>query len=491
MPNQNPPSRAVIWAAVSTPPQAKKVSIDDQLSQGRAHAAKHGLSIVEELIVPGESRSIVLFEDAARKISAYARLKELIDAKAFDVLIFYNRGRLGRIAALSMAVVALCEQASILPYNLEAPPPSLEHKPSASDRMVGAISSVTEQEEVIRLVARHASGMVGRISKGQFAGIVPFGWKVTRYHEGGYDVEINETEASVIRQIFAMYLDQRFGVRQIAEALNEQGAPSVNGEPWTRNKVSSVFRIAKRYAGVNQYNQRSKHGAALVEAQGQWPAIIDQETLNAILAERAYRKGNRRSSLNPYRLSGLCWCAICGQRMRFTHSIIKGREWSYIRCSSTAHPFHSINEQSVMDALNDYIESLQATADLSSLVVPRQSEDIAPQIERLESQLVKSKADLKRADTAYVNGVMDYERYLEQIDAIKRRQAAINQQIEELHAKQAEDEHNAGLGERLAAVRDSGLAHLHDNDIARSNVWLRSVFQVWIHPQKTIEIRVL
>lgn len=30
----------------------------------RAHATKHGGNVVAELVVPGESRSIILFEDA-------------------------------------------------------------------------------------------------------------------------------------------------------------------------------------------------------------------------------------------------------------------------------------------------------------------------------------------------------------------------------------------------------------------------------------------
>jgi len=491
MPTKKTPSRAVIWAAVSTPPQAKKVSIEDQLSQGRTHAAKHDLAVVEELIVPGESRSIVLFEDAARKIQAYARLKELIDSKAFDVFIFYNRGRLGRIAALSMAVVGLCEEAGIVPYNIESPPPSLDHKLSAADRMVGAISSVSEQEEVIRLVARHTSGMIGRINAGKFAGTIPFGWCGTNYNEHGYDVEINEREAVVIRQIFSLYLDQRLGVQQIADRLNEQGAISVNGDGWTRNKVSSIFRMIKRYAGINEYNRRNKRGMSTVEAKGRWPAIIDKETLNAVLAERDYRKGNRRSALSPYRFSSLCWCAICGERMRFTHWQNKGREWSYIRCPSSVHPFNAISEKMIMDALHDYIESLQAMTDFSSLVIDRNEADIEPQIQRLEAQLSKCSADLKRADTAYVGGAMDYERYLEQIDAIKKRQAAISKQIEELRERQKENEYNAGLSERFEAVRNTGLDHLYHNDIASSNAWLRGAFQVWIHPGKVIEIKVL
>ena len=88
----------------------------------RSHAEKHGGQVVAELVVPGESRSIVLFEDAARKMQAYAELKRLVDARAFDVLVYLDRSRLGRKASLSMAVVELCNVAGIICYETENPP---------------------------------------------------------------------------------------------------------------------------------------------------------------------------------------------------------------------------------------------------------------------------------------------------------------------------------------------------------------------------------
>lgn len=82
--------RVAIWAAVSSLPQAKKVSLDDQLASGRSHAALHNASVVAELVVPGESRDIVLFEEACRRIGAYETLKGLIDNRTIDVLIYLD-----------------------------------------------------------------------------------------------------------------------------------------------------------------------------------------------------------------------------------------------------------------------------------------------------------------------------------------------------------------------------------------------------------------
>ena len=66
-------NRWVSWAAVSSLPQAKKISNQQQLDINRQHAEKHGGEVVRELVVPGESRSIVLLETAAERIKASLR----------------------------------------------------------------------------------------------------------------------------------------------------------------------------------------------------------------------------------------------------------------------------------------------------------------------------------------------------------------------------------------------------------------------------------
>lgn len=121
--------RVAIWAAVSSLPQAKKVSLDDQLASGRDHAQRHGAQVVAELVVPGESRNIVLFEDACQRIDAYARLSALISTKSIDVLVYLDPSRLGRTAALVLTVAELCTRAGILLYETDNPPQSMAFAP--------------------------------------------------------------------------------------------------------------------------------------------------------------------------------------------------------------------------------------------------------------------------------------------------------------------------------------------------------------------------
>lgn len=212
--------RFVSWAAVSSLPQTKKVSLEDQLNTNRAHIAKYDGRLVAELIVPGESRSIVLFEEAARRIEAYARLKELIDARAFDVLIFLDRSRLGRKASLSMAVVELCHDAGIATYETENPPASLQlaNGTSHDDMLIGAIKSVGAQREIQKLQERHEMGMIARVKKGEFPSAVPFGWRAVFDPAGNRIIQIDEDAAAVIRlMILDFYMGRGMGIQVVAE----------------------------------------------------------------------------------------------------------------------------------------------------------------------------------------------------------------------------------------------------------------------------------
>ena len=237
--------RAAIWAAVSSLPQAKKVSLEDQLLVGREHVARHGAQVVAELVVPGESRDIVLYEDACRRINAYATLDGLISTKAIDVLIFLDRSRLGRTAALSMAVAELCNRAGILLYETESPPPTLDFRTSDhSDMLIGAIKSVDAQQEIRRIQERHRKGMRDRVEKGKMPGKINFGWKPV-YEAGKLtDYAIDEEAATTVRLIVSLYLDKGFVAA--LDAVHGDFAVAVfdgrSGELW----------LARDRAGVRQ-----------------------------------------------------------------------------------------------------------------------------------------------------------------------------------------------------------------------------------------------
>lgn len=487
--------RVVSWAAVSSLPQAKKISLEDQLKTNREHAARFDGQIVAELVVPGESRSIVLFEDAARKIAAYADLHRLIQAKAFDVLVYLDRSRLGRKAALSMAVVDLCHEAGIVCYETDNPPADLERRPGGDDEMLGALKSVWAAQEVVKIQARHDSGMVGRVRAGKMPGALNYGYRV-RYHQQPGTVQLEEVyevaehEAAVVRLVFDLYLAGR-GCPAIADELNRRGIPPPRGDRWADRKPLTIIENAYRYAGYVEWNRKSKRGREYMRYRGSWPALIDDATLARVQAEQAARRYNRRLPDTAHRLSSVAYCVRCGGPM-YTCVGKSGAGKPYISLRCQRHtPSTGLAESKAYAYIEAAIKALvERQVDIEQLLgeTVDRSTEVAAAVQAQENIIAKATADRRRIDTAYTDGLMDADGYRYQVQRLKQRIAAANDEIARLGDVLAEQGQQEQRRARIEEAIAAGLQQLNDPDPTRANIWLRTHIRLWVDNQQVISI---
>lgn len=494
--------RIVIWAAVSSLPQAKKISLEDQIRVGRDHAARYDATVVAELIVPGESRDIVLFEEACRRIEAYDRLRSLIEAKAFDVLIYLDRSRLGRTAALSMAVAELCNRAGILLYETESPLQSLEFKPADhSDMLIGAIKSVDAQQEIRKIQERHRKGMKNRVEKGKMPGKVNFGY-LPQYEGGkliGYTID--EVAATTIKLIVSLYLDRGFGALNIGDHLNRLGREAPKGGQWGHSQVTFLLRRIWRYAGFAELNVYSRTGRPYIRAKGQWPAIISEEDARRVIAERKARNDTRRSVHTVYRFTRMVYCGICDSRL---HAQTKTRTWmrengtqghtEYVvyRCPAD---HGMIGEKKIITAMEKFLDMLNNNDEFYSqwtaMPIPDQSAGIIQQITTLNNQLDKLKAGITKADLDYYShGALekDENRYQAIVSSIKKQMTVIAAQITILQDTLHEEERNHHRKQRIDDISAHGMIYLHSTDIRTANAWLREHLHIVIENRQVTDI---
>lgn len=495
--------RVAIWAAVSSLPQAKKISLDDQLATGRAHAQRHGAQIVAELVVPGESRDIVLYEDACRRIAAYAQLNTLITSKAIDVLIFLDRSRLGRTAALSMAVAELCNRASILLYETDSPPQSLEFKPADhSDMLLGAIKSVDAQQEVRRIQERHRKGMIGRVNAGKFPGRVNYGYREVYDADGNFvEYAIDQAKAAVVLLIISLYVDRGWGLLKIADHLNYSGEPAPNGGLWGERSLGYLLRRAWVYAGYADINTRSRTGRPYVRAPGNWEPIISEERVRAIFAEREVRNGNRRAVWATYRFSRMVYCAVCDQPMnsgtsRVLYTKQDGSQVEYTRIRYRCHGGHGgISEQKIYNAVRVQIIDLSDMSHRESLIAetqPQLTENLADEIAGYQARIAQLEAAVKRADNDYyLHGRLDSERYDSIVASAKAGILAAQVEITHLQDRLHAAGQIANRSQRVELVSEEGLQHLDDPDIKASNAWLRMYVRVWVEHNAVVGVEIL
>ena len=275
--------------------------------------------------VVDESYSDGGFTGANIERPAFQRLLADIDAGKIDVVVVYKVDRLSR-SLMDFAKVMERFNAGGASFV------SVTQNFSTADAMgrltLNMLMSFAEFErEMIAERTRDKIAMSRR--KGKWTGgPVPFG-----YNAKDKRLVVNELEASIVREAFALFLQHR-RIFAVASALNERGLlprgcaarPAKHGLRWTKDSVGRLLR-SPIYAGQMMYGDELY--------AGEHPRLVDDATFRRaqrILegAERELRFGG----LNPdYVLRGLLRCGSCGDPMT-PASTRKGKGlWRYYRCS--------------------------------------------------------------------------------------------------------------------------------------------------------------
>jgi DNA invertase Pin-like site-specific DNA recombinase len=481
--------RCAVWAAVSSEAQAEddKVSIAVQLRQGRDVAAKHNANVVAELVVPGRSRSIILFEDAARRIPAYSELHKLLTERAIDVLVYLDSSRLGRTAALVMTIEALCRDAGVQMYELANPPRDFGRSEySTGTALVGAWGAIGAEDEIHKLRYRHKIGMMGRVQAGKIpTGTPAWGYTKRFAADGSEIIEVDESIALWVRKVFEWYVAGASGMT-IADRLNQAGIRRTKGGGWTSPKVYVLLARVWRYAGYSEINRTGNR--QYTKARGNWQAIISEELAERVVAERAVREHDRSLADTPYVLAGVVVCAQCGKKMyarTIKRSPPRTGEQVQLFCPSP-HKRKYVSYPRALQALRDAILSL-STLDLSDIP----DDDLSPAIIRelqAHTHTLTSQLDARtRANNAYVMGLMDLDTYAEQVKRLDDYMAATRSKIDELRLRLETEEERGGRASRIEEVIEDGLAVIEDGG-PEANAWLRNHVQMVAKDNRIVDI---
>ena len=143
------------------------------------------------------------------------------------------------------------------------------------------------------------------------------------------EVTINPEQATVVRQIFADYING-MGCSMIARKLNEQGVPAYFGGKWNAGGVMGIIRnekvkgdslLQKTFVANHLTKKAVRNTGQLPQfyAEGTHEGIINAyvfEAAQKIRIERAARFKVKDNSQNRYPFSGQIVCGICGKHYR-------------------------------------------------------------------------------------------------------------------------------------------------------------------------------
>jgi DNA invertase Pin-like site-specific DNA recombinase len=278
-------TRVAIYARFSSEVQ-REASIEDQIRVCTAHLSREGWSVVQTYTDYAISGATVLRP-------GYQAL--LADARAgcFDIIISESLDRFSRDQEHIAAFFKQVTFAGISIVTLAEGPISELHV-----GLKGTMSALYLKD----LAKKTHRGLEGRVRAGRSAGGLSYGYRVLRDILAGEPDSagrrvIEETEAAVIRRIYADYAGG-LSPRKIARNLNQASVPGPRGGRWTASLLLGA-PSARPVSSATGSTLASSYGTVSTSSRIRPPA-------SASLAQTQSQRGLSSLSLNFVLLTRPC-----------------------------------------------------------------------------------------------------------------------------------------------------------------------------------------
>lgn len=244
-----------------------------------------------------------------------------------------------------------------------------------NSEFVLTIFGALAQEESANTSKRVKFGKKVNAEKGRVPNIV-YGYDKTI---GDYfNLEINKSEAEVVRQIYKWYLKEGYGAAKIANMLNERGLKTKRSCNWSQNAVCRIL-TNELYTGkiINgkQEVEDFLTGKRKAKDETEWMVVdrpdlkivepADFEKAQEILHGRhASFNMNRERQSNKHLFSTLIRCKECGWSFRRTVRTYKN---TYVRWVCSGHNGKgadscpnavTVDEDELIDVLQEYFNHI-------------------------------------------------------------------------------------------------------------------------------------
>lgn len=284
-------NKAALYERVSTLEQALEgYSLGAQDDKLTKHAEYMGFEIFNRYIDDGYSGSSL-------NRPAIQRLISDIESGNVNIVLIYKLDRLSRRVKDVLELVELFERHKVTLYSLTENIDLSSPFGRAALKMAATFSEL-ERENIIE---RTAMGRVAKIKNGFYSchGKAPFGYDFDPVAKA---FAINKLEAEIVRDIFERYICG-YSLRKLNDYCAEHYClPYFNNEMACKSIIHRPI-----YAGYIDFK------GELVTAKNIEPIISLDTFLEAQDCAKAHTRQHMHDNL-PYLLTGLLYCAKCGDR---------------------------------------------------------------------------------------------------------------------------------------------------------------------------------
>ncbi|GGX90466.1 recombinase RecB [Vogesella alkaliphila] len=351
-----------LYARVSTVRQADNdLSIPDQLRQMREWCERQGYVIGHEYVEPGASAT-----DDRRPVLQDMMQEALRSPSPFEAIVVHSLSRFFR-DSVSMGLY----ERKLAKFGVKLISITQMTGDDPAGEMARKIFSVFDEYQS-KENGKHTSRAMKENARQGFnnGSQPPYGYctveaeATTSRGRHKKRLAVYEPEATVVRQIYALYLHgyqgRPMGMKEIAGHLTKRGL-LMRGKPWRMQMVYGVLSkelyVGVRYFNVTQAKTRRRNPPEQWVKQ-EVDAIIDRATFDDVRALRSARAPSKvapRMVSSDTLLTGLLKCGHCGAAM--TLATGKGGRYRYYKCTNRQNKQNDIcdSKNIPMERLDDAV----------------------------------------------------------------------------------------------------------------------------------------
>ncbi|MBK9471844.1 MAG: recombinase family protein [bacterium] len=362
---------------------------------------------------------------------ALKRLMADIEAGRIDAVVCYKVDRLSRSLLDFSRLIEVFDRHRVMFISVTQP---INTADSGGRLMLNVLLSFAQFEREM-IADRTRDKVSAARRRGKWTG----GFQVLGYdvHPDGGRLVVNEDEAEIVRQVFALYLECG-SIQATTEELNRRGWRTKSwttkkgafhpGAPFTKNTVNHML-ANPLYVGRTRLHKES--------FEGEHPAIVDHDLFDRVQAQLAANNvsgGAVAKNRYGHLLRGLLHCAACGCAMTPSVSKKTGRVYRYYVCGNATKtgwdncPCPSLPAKAIEAAVVDRIKAIGRDPELVAATLDRVK---ALQRER-QPQLVAERRHLDRELTRLRDGGRTEDQ--DQVGRLELRQGEVDDELAFLRA---------------------------------------------------------
>jgi site-specific DNA recombinase len=456
---------AAIYARVSTAGQEDEQTINNQIYEIQARIKDDGNLATPETTYLDDGWTGTILERPALD-----RMRSDAKEKKFEVLYFYDRGRISRRFVYQEVILDELRKVGIECISLHD-----SNGTSPEETILGGFTGLFHEYERLKITERMRQGKMRKVKiEKKLLGYNPsYGYDYRHRIKGGVDArdgffEINQKEAEVVRQIFQWVADG-VSLRDVIRRLYAAGIPPKKQKrmTWTKGPIARMLQN-ETYIGTHYYNKseaiestnpkypakkyrRISKTSRRIRPKEEWlmvevPRIISDELFNKVQSQlKLNQKFSRRNNKkNDYLLTGIIDCD-CG-KPRTGDPGANGN--LYYRCTDRLSRFPMPRECYAGGVNATVVDSLVWSKLKELLASPEQlrkqaerwvdSASSSPAVNKAKEVRMKLKAlddEERRYVKAYGTGFMSERLYKEQMQGIASRRTSLQKELSESESK--------------------------------------------------------